>query len=94
MTRRGVPIKDLRLKRGVDPGISYSSSFGEMEAASAAGLDFFRWMLGDPKPYPNFFKAQVLAWYELHQLVAAHTQEAVADAEEREAKKAARRRGR
>jgi len=45
------------------------------EAASAANLDIFAWESGK---YPNWFMARVLAWYELHQLVAAHSEDAAA----------------
>jgi hypothetical protein len=32
-----------------------------------------KWELGG---YPNWFKAKVLAWYELHKLVILHTEDA------------------
>ena len=48
-------------------------AFNEYEAATAAGLDLWKWESSD---YPRWFKAKVVAWYNLHNLVDAHTQDA------------------
>lgn len=58
----------------VNPQIEYSSAFSEWEAATAAGLDMYKW---ENLHYPSWFRARVLAWYKAHVLVEAHTQDAV-----------------
>jgi hypothetical protein len=65
----------VRVKGAVDPHINYSVSFAEWEAASAAGLDLWKW---EQNKYPKSFRAKVLAWYKLHNLVALHQQDSVA----------------
>mgnify|MGYP001158989645 FL=1 len=47
--------------------------FAEWEAAVAAGLNLWDW---DQNRYPKQFKVKVLAWYELHNLVQAHIEDA------------------
>jgi len=54
-------------------GITYSQSFEEWEAAHGARLDFWAW---DNNVYSNQFKAKVLEWWKLHNLVDAHSQDA------------------
>ena len=76
MTRRGEPIRYARLGGSVNPGISFNSAFLELEAACAAGLDFFRWMSDE---YPKWFKIKVIAWFNMHKLVESHTQSAIAE---------------
>jgi hypothetical protein len=49
-------------------------AFSEWQACHAAGCDMWRWHSGE---YPHDFKARVMAWHELHQLVALHAQDAV-----------------
>ena len=71
--RRGISILDYPLKGGADAGITYSQSFFAWEAATAAGLDVWEWESGK---YPNWFMARVVAWYRLHKLVEAHSQDA------------------
>jgi hypothetical protein len=73
--RSNHPIGDYHLPDAIDPGITYSNSFAEWEAATVAGLDMWRWEQAGG--YPNWFKAKVLAWYKNHNLVEAHTQAAV-----------------
>ena len=74
MTRSGVDIREHPLKDAVDPGIAYATSFAEWEAGTAAGLDMWRW---EANGYPMEFKARVLAWFGLHGLVKAHSEDAV-----------------
>ena len=81
--RHRQPISTVRLPDGISPGITYSNSFAEWEAANAAGVSIWDWENGG---FPNWFKAKVLAWYKLHSLVEAHTQAAV-NAKSKTAKK-------
>lgn len=72
--RWGVPIEFYPLKNpGKASGITYSSSFGEWEAAHGARLDLWKW---ENNEYPNWFKARVVAWWNDHQLVESHRQDA------------------
>jgi hypothetical protein len=70
-----LPIRDVRVKDSVDPQISYSESFGEWEAAHAANLDLWAW---EQNKYPPWFKVRVIAWYNAHNLVELHKQDALA----------------
>lgn len=74
VTRHGEPIEDVRVRDSVDPGIQYGMSFAEWEAGVEAGVDMYKWETGG---YPKWFKAKVLAWYRLHNLVKLHTEDAV-----------------
>ena len=74
--RHGEPIESVGLRHAINPGISYSMSFLEVEACIAAGLDLSRWWLGEPEPYPPDFKAAVIAWKQLHDHVETHVQDA------------------
>lgn len=72
--RNGYDIERHPLKHKSRPAnISYSLSFAEWEAATGAGLDLWLW---DNNHYPNQFKAKVLEWWKLHNLVEAHSQDA------------------
>lgn len=62
------------MKDAVDPGIAYHPSFAEMEACVGAGLDPWKWECNE---YPAAFKARVIAWYNLHGLVRAHSEDAI-----------------
>ena len=73
--RHGRPIAEILLPDGVDPGITYNTSFVEWEAAHAAGLDLLKW--DKHGGYPAYFRAKILAWYKGHNLVKAHTQAAM-----------------
>lgn len=77
ITVRGNPIKDVRLKNFVDPGIEHSFYFVEWEAVVASGLDMWKWVNGE---YPKWFMEEALAWYQSHKLVEAHSQDAAANA--------------
>lgn len=73
--RRGIPIRDYPFSAGgVNPQITYSNTFGEWEAATAAHVDMHRWETGG---YPGWFKARVMAWYSASRMVQAHTDDAV-----------------
>ena len=73
--RRGMPIAEAPLSSGaVNPQITYNNIFGEWEAATAAGLDMYKW---ESAGYPAWFQARVLAWHKGHVLVEAHTQDAI-----------------
>lgn len=69
VTRNGIDIRLVNIKGGVDPKIDYSLAFEEWEAASAAGLDLYKWDNGE---YPVKFQAKVIAWKRLHDLVHVH----------------------
>jgi hypothetical protein len=57
----------------VNPQISYSQGFAEWEACLGAGLDLWQWETG---VYPIQFKARVVAFWRLHNLVRNHTEDA------------------
>lgn len=77
MARHGEPIRNVYLSGGVDPDISYAMPFVEWEAANAAGLSLWDWECGR---YSKDFKVRVIAWYNLHQLVQSHIEDAAAKA--------------
>lgn len=75
MKRRGLPIADHPLQGGgVNPGIQFNPAFGEWEAATAAGLDMYKW---ETAVYPTWFMARVITWHKYHILVDVHTQDAI-----------------
>ncbi len=74
MTRSGVPIEEYPVKHGVNPNISYTPAYAELEACVAANLDPWTWERGG---YNVAFKAKILAWYQLRQLIELNTQDAV-----------------
>ena len=76
MTRHGRAIHKVDLTGGIDTGIQHSPKFSEYEAASAAGLDLWKW---ENDLYPVWFKARVLAWHEGHILIESHREDAVAE---------------
>ena len=90
--RHNHPIQQVSLKNKVNHGITFSGHFEELEACVEAGLDLERWETGLPKPYNRTFKASVIAWYRLRGLVNNHVNEAIADKQKREARKARRKR--
>lgn len=73
MKRKGSPIEQAGIKNAVDPGITFSAHFQEWQAGTAAGLSMWQWETGE---YPTWFKAKVMAWYELHNLVELHKRDA------------------
>ncbi len=75
-----MPIAVAPLKGAINPGITQGVSFSEWEAATAAGLDMWRWEQDD---YSPAFRAKVLAWYQAHRLVELHSEAAVNAAVER-----------
>jgi len=46
------------------------------EAAVAAGVDLWAWETG---VYPKWFRAKVIAWYNLHKAVIIHSESAAAE---------------
>jgi len=50
----------------------------------AAGLDYWKWRNDE---YPTWFKAEVIAWWELDGLVKMHAEEAAQDAAEKKSKR-------
>lgn len=76
MTVDGEPIRTRGLKNPRNFGrLNWDASlnFLEWEAATAAGLDLWRWEQGE---YPKRFRARVMAWYNLHNLLDTHRRDA------------------
>lgn len=66
-------------------GIEFNNpAFGYWRAAKAAGLDMWRW---HTMSYPVDFMEEVVAHYNIEQLVKMHEQDALNQAQEREMKK-------
>lgn len=68
-----MPIQNFPLRNAVNSGITFSMEFQSWEAAAAAGLNLWEWEQGN---YTSRFQAKVIAWFRLHNLVQAHTQDA------------------
>jgi hypothetical protein len=81
-------VRRLALKNAVKSNIRYSESFLQWEAGTAAGLDMWLWESGF---YPVRFKERVIAWYNLHTLAEAHSQDAAVTAAEVKAKRGRKR---
>lgn len=67
----------MGLRNEVKHGVTYGMNFSEWEAAIAAGAtlaELLEWETDGA--FPMWFKAKVVAWYRLHNLVQAHIQEA------------------
>jgi len=77
VTRRGIPLEQYPLKGAVNTGIEESAPFAEYEAAVAAGLDLWKWELGQ---YPGWFRANVLAWHFYHTQKPQHIDDALSRA--------------
>ena len=77
MTVRGEDIRQAALLHPREfsrrPDIRASMEFSEWEACHAAGCDMWRWHSNE---YPREFKARVMAWHELHNLIGLHTADA------------------
>lgn len=71
--RHGIPIQDYIIRSSVNPGIKYSDSFAEIEACVAAGLDLWKW---ENCEYSDSFKIRVVAWYQMHNVVSQHIEDA------------------
>lgn len=50
----------------------------------AAGLDYWKWRNDE---YPPWFRAEVVAWYELSGLIRMHSEDASQKASEKRSKK-------
>jgi hypothetical protein len=61
------------LSGGIQTGIGFSLMYDEYEACVAAGLDLEKWIYGD---YETAFKNYIIAWFRLHRLVEAHSNDA------------------
>jgi hypothetical protein len=84
VTRHGESISEQRVPGAISTGIAYSLEFAGWEAAIAAGLDLLSW---DQGRYPRPFMHKVVAWHNLHQLIAQHGEAAAAEAAKAKAKK-------
>lgn len=72
--RHGEDIRSSPVFGGVNPNITYNPLFREFDACVNCGLDLWAWWNGT---YPVQFKAKVIAYYNLRNLVKLHTDEAV-----------------
>lgn len=70
----------------MDTGISYSMGYSEWEAAIAAGATLDELVKWDKGLYPGNFKAKVVAWYNLHNTIELHANDAVARKQAMDAK--------
>lgn len=70
----------------METGIAYSTSYGEWEAAIAAGATLEELEKWDRGLYSTKFKSKVLAWYGLHTLIELHANDAVARKQAQDAK--------
>lgn len=68
----------------MDAGIKYSEQFQGYEACIAAGLDLWRWEQG---LYTPQFRAKVMVWKDMHDLVEMHTNDAVAQKQDEESRR-------
>lgn len=60
-----------------------------MEACITANMDVEKWNNPNPPPkgYPRRLKAQIVAWYSLHNLIEAHTQDTAIEKVKKDADK-------
>lgn len=60
-----------------------------MEACIAANMDVEKWSNPNPPPegYLRRLKAQIIAWYEIHNLIKAHTQDTAVEMAKKDAEK-------
>ena len=84
MTRHDQPIQKATIRNRLHHGVEYSSRFEEWEACIEAGLDIERWENGE---YENSFKAYVIAWHRLHNMVDTHVQDAAMTESKRRSKR-------
>lgn len=85
VTRHGIPIREVGLKRPVNPNIAYGFRYSSWDACVSCGLDLWTWAKGDypeakPGEYPERFKVDVIAFHGLRALVIAHIEDAKASA--------------
>lgn len=78
MTRSNTPIREYPLLNNIDPQISASVSFTKWEAAVAAGATLDELKKLHAGVYPNAFIAKLIAWHNMHELVEANADDAVA----------------
>ncbi len=75
--RHGVRIDQYELSGSnkLDVGITFGRSFREVNACVAAGLDYSMWRYGG---YQREMMDEILAWYDLTNLISAHSEDAKA----------------
>lgn len=76
--RNGEPIREQRLTKGVNPGISYDQTFEGWLAAIHLGATLDELLKWDNWEYPRAFMARVIAFYRQQKRVESFTEEAVA----------------
>lgn len=82
VSRNGFPIEQVWLKDAVNTGIQYETlTFPLWEAAIAAGATLDE--LAHLDDYPPRFLAKLIAWYQKHNIVKLHEQDAMQRAMER-----------
>lgn len=77
--KSGVPIQEAGVKGAVDPHISYGMDFAETEAAIAAGAsleELYKLWAGEWPFSQKWFRARLIAWKNLHDLIALHSEAA------------------
>lgn len=70
----------MGVKGSVDPHISYSMTFLEWEAANAANATLQELYDLSMGKYPVWFRARLIAWYQMHRLVKMHEEAASSEA--------------
>ena len=83
MLRHNEPIRNIDVRHKIDPDIQYGMDMAKWEAAVAANATLDELMKLDNNEYPRMFVARLVAWHELHNLIAMHSQDAENDALER-----------
>lgn len=85
----------VSLKNPLNTNITYSMGYLEMEACITANMDVEKWNNPNPPPagYPRRLKAQIVAWYSLHNLIKAHTQDTSVEKAKKDAEKERRKIG-
>ncbi len=74
--KSGSPIGEAVIRGAVDPHISYSMHFAEWNAAIAAGATLEELFKLEAGEYPKWFRARLIAWKNLHDLIQTHTEAA------------------
>lgn len=70
----GTPIREVHVFGAADPRITYNKEYSEFDACVGSGLDLWRWWSSGPEGYSIKFKAKVIAWHQLNNLVKLHAE--------------------
>jgi len=69
-------IEDVKVRSAADPHITYSMYYAEFDAAVAAGATLDE--LLRLETFPKWFRAKLVAWHNLNNLIYLHGQDAAA----------------